>query len=88
MGAAQVFSPLVFSALNITPRLLPCWPSEPAGAGDAYFAITAMLAANKSPAEVLGFVGNTVGAIAVEVVCNRSSINAVALYKYVKALLA
>ncbi len=58
------------------------------GAGDAYFAITAMLAAQGKPAEILGLVGNAAGAMAVEVVCNRSSMQAAPLSKFVKALLS
>jgi rfaE bifunctional protein nucleotidyltransferase chain/domain len=58
------------------------------GAGDAYLAVTAMLAATQCSPEVIGFVGNAAGAMAVEVVCNRTSMQAVPLYKFVKALLA
>lgn len=58
------------------------------GAGDAYFAVTSLLAARKSPASIIGFVGNTVGAKAVEIVCNRDSIQAAPVYKSIKALLA
>lgn len=58
------------------------------GAGDAYLAVTSMLAATKSSPEVIGFVGNAAGAMAVEVVCNRTSMQAVPLFKFVKALLA
>ena len=58
------------------------------GAGDAYFALTAMLAARKSPSEILGFTGNAAGAMAVEVVCNRSSMEAIPLSKFMRALLS
>jgi len=58
------------------------------GAGDAYFAVTAMLAARKASPEILGFVGNAAGAMAVEVVCNRSSMQRVALSKFLRALLS
>lgn len=57
------------------------------GAGDAYLAVTSMLAAKKAPAEILGLIGNAAGAMAVEVVCNRTSIQAPSLFKFVKALL-
>ncbi len=58
------------------------------GAGDAYLAVTSMLAARNVKPEMIGFVGNAAGAMAVEVVCNRTSMQAVPLYKYIKALLA
>lgn len=58
------------------------------GAGDAYFAITSLLAARKTDPDIIGFVGNAAGAMAVSVVCNRDSTHAVPLFKFVKALLA
>lgn len=58
------------------------------GAGDAYFAVTALLAARKASTAVIGFVGNAAGAQAVEIVCNRDSIHAIPVYKSIKALLA
>ncbi len=57
------------------------------GAGDAYFALTSLLAASGAPPELLGFLGNAAGAMAVEVVCNRTSTKSVALNKFIKALL-
>ncbi len=58
------------------------------GAGDAYFAVTAMLAARKAEPEILGLIGNAAGAMAVEVVCNRSSMQSVGLSKFIRALLS
>jgi sugar/nucleoside kinase (ribokinase family) len=58
------------------------------GAGDAYLAISSLLAAQKSDPAILGFVGNAAGAMAVEVVCNRTSLQGVPLCKFVKALLS
>lgn len=58
------------------------------GAGDAYLAVTSMLVARGASPETIGFVGNAVGAMAVEVVCNRSSMQAVPLFKFVKAMLS
>lgn len=57
------------------------------GAGDAYLAVTSMLAARKTSPEILGLVGNAAGAMAVEVVCNRTPLQAVPLFKFIKALL-
>ncbi len=58
------------------------------GAGDAYFAITSLLAARRAAPEVLGFTGNAAGALAVEIVGNRSSLQAAPFLKFIKALLA
>ncbi|MFC1520863.1 PfkB family carbohydrate kinase [Elusimicrobiota bacterium] len=57
------------------------------GAGDAYFSITAPCVVKDFPLEVIGFIGNTVGALAVTIVCNRSSIEPVTLYKFITTLL-
>ncbi len=58
------------------------------GAGDAYFALTSLLAARRAAPEVLGFTGNAAGALAVEIVGNRSSLQAAPFLKFIKALLA
>jgi bifunctional ADP-heptose synthase (sugar kinase/adenylyltransferase) len=58
------------------------------GAGDAYFAITSLLAARRAAPEVLGFTGNAAGALAVEIVGNRSSLQAAPFLKFIRALLA
>jgi rfaE bifunctional protein nucleotidyltransferase chain/domain len=57
------------------------------GAGDAYLAVTAPCVAAGQPMDVIGFVGNAVGALAVKIVGNRSPVEPVALFKYVTALL-
>lgn len=57
------------------------------GAGDAYLSVTAPCAAAGVPMEVVGFIGNAVGALAVRIVCNRSAIEPVPLYKFITALL-
>lgn len=44
------------------------------GAGDAVLAVTSLCVAQDAPAEVLGVIGNAVGALAVGVVGNRSPI--------------
>ena len=57
------------------------------GAGDALFAITAPCAYNAVAPEVLAFIGNCVGAMAVEIVCNREPIDPVGLYKFIQTVL-
>lgn len=57
------------------------------GAGDAFLSITAPCAAAGYPMEVVGFIGNAVGAIKVLIVGNRSSVEPVQLYKFISTLL-
>jgi len=44
------------------------------GAGDAFFAVTACLAKLNVPSEILGFIGNVVGSLSVEIMGNQKSI--------------
>lgn len=57
------------------------------GAGDAYFSITTPCSVKNNPIEVVGFIGNAVGAIKVLIVGNRSSVEPAPLYKYITTLL-
>ncbi len=57
------------------------------GAGDALFAVTSPCAYRGVPADMLCFIGNCVGALAVEIVGNREPINPVALSKFIQTLL-
>ena len=57
------------------------------GAGDAFFAISAPCVAVGAPAELVGFIGNCAGAMAVEIVGNRVPIDPVGLKKFVVRLL-
>ncbi len=57
------------------------------GAGDAYLSVTAPCVAAGAPMDLVGFVGNAVGALAVRIVGNRSSVEPVPLYKFITALL-
>lgn len=57
------------------------------GAGDAFLSVTAPLAAAGEPAELLGFIGNAAGALAVTIVCNRTAVDPVPLMKFMTALL-
>ncbi|OGS08975.1 MAG: hypothetical protein A2270_04725 [Elusimicrobia bacterium RIFOXYA12_FULL_51_18] len=57
------------------------------GAGDAFLSVTAPMVAAGIPMEVVGLMGNLVGAFKVSIVCNRSSIDPVPLYKSVITIL-
>ncbi|GIX46871.1 MAG: bifunctional protein HldE [Candidatus Tectimicrobiota bacterium] len=57
------------------------------GAGDAFFALTALCAAQGAPMEVLGVIGNAVGAQAVATVGHRTAVARVSLLRYLETLL-
>jgi rfaE bifunctional protein nucleotidyltransferase chain/domain len=57
------------------------------GAGDAFLTLTALCVAQGAPTEVVGFIGNAVGAQAVATVGHRKSIERVPLFKYIESLL-
>ena len=57
------------------------------GAGDAFLAVTSPAVCQGLPPEVVGFIGNAVGAIAVRIVGNRSAVEPVPLQRFVTALL-
>jgi rfaE bifunctional protein nucleotidyltransferase chain/domain len=57
------------------------------GAGDAFLAVTAPLLAAGGPMGLIGFVGNVVGALKVEIVGHRQSIEKVDLIKGITGLL-
>jgi rfaE bifunctional protein nucleotidyltransferase chain/domain len=57
------------------------------GAGDAYLSVAAPCVASGMPMDLVGFVGNAVGALAVRIVGNRSAVEPVPLYKFITALL-
>jgi len=57
------------------------------GAGDAVLSVTALCAAQGAPIDVIGFIGNCVGSLAVGVVGNRTAIDRVSLARYIECLL-
>jgi sugar/nucleoside kinase (ribokinase family) len=57
------------------------------GAGDAFLSITAPCACMGYPMEVIGFIGNAVGAMKVLIVGNRASVEPVPLFKFINTLL-
>ena len=57
------------------------------GAGDAFLALTAPCACLDCPPELIGFVGNAVGALAVRIVGNKESVEPVPLYKFISTIL-
>ena len=57
------------------------------GAGDAYFAIASLCALKGVSPEILGFIGNAVGALSVSTLGHRKSIEYIDLCKYITRLL-
>lgn len=57
------------------------------GAGDAFLAVTAPLVASGAPMDLIGFIGNAVGAMKVGIVGHRRSVEKVMLLKYLTTLL-
>jgi rfaE bifunctional protein nucleotidyltransferase chain/domain len=57
------------------------------GAGDAFLAVTAPLVAAGAPMDRVGFIGNVVGALKVEIVGHRRSIEKASLIKGISGLL-
>ena len=57
------------------------------GAGDAFLSITSPVVAKGLPLDVVGFIGNVVGALAVLIVGNKTPVEPVPLYKFIRSLL-
>lgn len=57
------------------------------GAGDAYLSTTALCAKMGYDADLIGFIGNCVGALAVRIVGNKQAIEPTQLYRYIETLL-
>ncbi len=57
------------------------------GAGDAVFALTTLCTATDVPAEVTGFIGNLIGAQAVNIMGNSRAVDRVGLVKSITAVL-
>ena len=57
------------------------------GAGDAFLGVTAPCVAAGFPPDLIGFIGNAVGALAVRIVGNRTPVESVPLMKFIATLL-
>jgi len=57
------------------------------GAGDAFFAFIAPCFAIGLSQDLVSFIGNAVGSIAVQIVCNREPVRYVDLIKFITRLL-
>lgn len=75
---------------NVGLRRIPAFTRravDTMGAGDAFLAVTAPMVGAGCDLELVGFVGNAVGAIKVGIVGHRNSVERIALLKYFTALL-
>lgn len=77
-GKNQVF----FEAPVLSQKIV-----DTTGAGDAFLAITAPCVAKQFPLDMVTFIGNVAGALAVGVLGNRSSIEAEPFFRFITALL-
>lgn len=57
------------------------------GAGDAFFVMTSLFSVLDAPGELLGFVGNVVGSLAVSVMGNKKPIDKLSGMEYIRQLL-
>lgn len=57
------------------------------GAGDAFFAFTAPCIAHRLPLDIVSFIGNAVGALAVQIVGNKKPVEKYELLEFIHALL-
>jgi sugar/nucleoside kinase (ribokinase family) len=57
------------------------------GAGDAFLAITSLASVQGAENEILGFIGNVVGSLAVEVLGNKKPIDKLSVQKYIVSLM-
>ncbi len=57
------------------------------GAGDAFLSVTSLAAVQDVPNEIIGFLGNVTGALAVECIGNKKAIDKLSLHKYITSLL-
>lgn len=57
------------------------------GAGDAFLSVTALAAVQNVRNEIMGFLGNIVGALAVEIIGNKKAIDRMSVQKYITSLM-
>jgi rfaE bifunctional protein nucleotidyltransferase chain/domain len=60
---------------------------DPTGAGDAYFALTAACACMGYPPELVGFIGNVIGALAVRIIGNKQPVSQSDVFRYIETLM-
>jgi len=74
------------NAINRTP-IFSTKVVDTVGAGDAFFAFTAPCFAQKMPLDFVSFIGNAVGALAVQIMGNKKAVEKHELLEFINALL-
>jgi len=74
------------SQINQTP-IFSSKVIDTVGAGDAFFAFTAPCFAHGMPLDFVSFMGNAVGALAVQIVCNKKPVEKHELLEFIQVLL-
>lgn len=77
-GAEEGFTEVPAFATQVVDRV---------GAGDAFLSITAPCVQREAPMEVVGMIGNAFGALAVETVGHRTSIDRIPLLRHLESLM-
>jgi bifunctional ADP-heptose synthase (sugar kinase/adenylyltransferase) len=70
---------------------VPCFAEnvvDRVGAGDAFFVLTSLFSVLNAPGELLGFIGNVAGSIAVGIMGNKKAIEKNSVAEYVRNLLS
>ena len=68
------------------PLFFPTRVIDTIGADDAFFAFTAPCFAHGLPLDLVSFLGNAVGALAVQIVCNKRPVEKNELLKFINTL--
>ena len=71
---------------TVTTPVLSAEVVDSVGAGDAYLSITSLCAKMGYAPDLIGFIGNCVGALAVTIIGNRESVEPAALFEYIREL--
>jgi rfaE bifunctional protein kinase chain/domain/rfaE bifunctional protein nucleotidyltransferase chain/domain len=85
-GVSGSFACRQGESINVTPAFATS-VKDRVGAGDAVLAVTSLFVSQGAPTELVGFIGNVVGAEAVNIMGNKSFIEKIPLMKHVVHLM-
>lgn len=74
-------------ALSETPAFAVGKVTDRIGAGDAVFSLTSLCVSQNAPGNVIGFLGNVIGAEAVMTICNKEPVHPASLYRRISSLM-
>lgn len=81
---------IYFPSPDVEPTLVPTYfqdPIDTTGAGDAFFAITALLRQRNAPAELIPFIGNIYAGLKTRIIGNKYAVSKIDLIRSINALL-